>query len=228
MIVTLVFVGCLAAVVSAGQISAKAPPSLSKSRGFHLVINVTDPSKDFSPSVQGQQIVAWHMLAVFNRAMPVPRDGDIFYQNGTASERDGWHSALLTELATNTASLNIDWSNSTKHDMHVDIGSHEIGLQISEYGGYPFVSPFEPASNITTFVVCKETVQWVSRNETDKFLALDLLLGSVDENGKFALRVPENCTPVKLLPRCAKLPDVPEGSRASHEFAQEVPCFEDV
>jgi hypothetical protein len=90
------------------------------------------------------------------------------------------------------------------------------------------VFPYEHQGLRTTFVICNETIEWVSRNDTEKFPVLDLVLESNDEVGGWGMWVPDGCVPVRLVPQCAPLPDLEPGSPATHEFAQEVRCYDDV
>ncbi len=66
----------------------------------------------------------------------------------------------------------------------------------------PFVDPYAQSglTYISTFVICNETIPWVSRDDTEKFPVLDWILSSENANGEFGLWVPEGCVPVKLLP----------------------------
>jgi len=225
-----VFLG-LIAIASASPIAPRSYPPTFLSKGFALVANVTDLSSELSSKVHLRQITAWHQLAHLSRATPTVGKGDIFYQNGTTDTDQYFSSTLLTELGVNTAGLQINLTDTTatKYDMGINLGSGEKGVMLISQGSpISYVSPFEKTGAPSTFVVCNETIPWVSKDENDKFLALDWLLGSVNENGQWGLWVPKGCVSVKLLPQCTPLPDVPVGSAASHDFAQEVRCYEDV
>lgn len=77
-------------------------PDSSVSKGFNLVINVTDPSRDLSPSIQNTYVTSIHVGAglklVGNSADP--EAGRLFYVNGTAEEAFYGQSSIVTDGGT--------------------------------------------------------------------------------------------------------------------------------
>jgi hypothetical protein len=93
------FVASFTTLATAAAITHRAPPPTLKGTGFTLVVNVTDPTRDMTPSVHGYEVQAWHMAASLSRAVPTPPGhGNIFYQNGTGPEKYRWGSTIQTEL----------------------------------------------------------------------------------------------------------------------------------
>jgi hypothetical protein len=115
-----------------------------------------------------------------------------------------------------------------KHNVYVNFGSGEKGVMISEGDNLAFIRPWERSSAPTVFAVCNEAIDLVSHDETEKHLTIDWFTSTAENDGEFELVVPEGCVPATLVPQCATLPDVPEGGPASHEWAQEIRCYENV
>ncbi len=99
------------ALAAASPLARRAFPPTITSKGFNLIVNVTDPTKDFSPSVHGLQISAWHEQSIFSRATPSAGSGNVFYQNGTADETYHWSASILTDLGPNQSGFLIDWQD---------------------------------------------------------------------------------------------------------------------
>jgi len=149
--------------------SRRTAPSTLKSTGFTLIANVTNPARDLKPSVHGYEAVSWHKLAA-------PGHGNIFYQNGTGPEKYRWYSSIITDLGVNPAGLSFgDPSTEAKgkHDVNINFGSGEMGIILSEGDDLVTVRPFETSSAPATFAVRNETIEFLSRNETEKSLTID-------------------------------------------------------
>ncbi|KAH8881896.1 hypothetical protein GQ53DRAFT_847957 [Thozetella sp. PMI_491] len=236
MILAILFTLITAVLASPVDI-APYPPYLT-SKGFRLVINVTDLTKDFHPSINGHEIAAFHLQSSFHRATATEvGNGNIFYQYPHVNDSDRFsefQSMLLTELGPNTAGLQQDTGSSDqysgpKYNMTMNFGEGTRGVQLAVGGYFAYVRPFEFSGAQMSFVVCNETVEWYSRNDDEKLLALDYLSYS-GSGPDFGLHVPRDCVPVRLLAQCDKLPEVANGTVAYplHQLAQEVRCYEDV
>jgi hypothetical protein len=239
MIIASIVIGGLAAITFASPIEPPSYPPTLTSKGFRLVINVTDVTKDFSPSINGREIHSLHQQSSFSRATAGagPGEGNIFYQYPHVDPNNRFaefQSVLLTELGPNTAGLQIANTSSpdaVKAGMTMNFGSGTMGVMLAVGGYYAWVHPFEYSGVPESFVVCNETIDWISRDESEKFLALDYLRYSWnDDHTEFALHVPQGCAPVNLLAQCDSLPDVPNDSPAVpfHKLAQDVRCYENI
>jgi hypothetical protein len=72
--------------LSAAALVSAVPVSTSTSTGFRLVVKVTDPTTDLTPSVEGWQLVGIHTGAGLNDAVINSTSGLVFYQNGKSTD----------------------------------------------------------------------------------------------------------------------------------------------
>lgn len=100
------------------------------------------------------------------------------------------------------------------HGISINAGTGEAGVQLAQFPEhYPILrAPSQPG----TYVACNQTEPYYRQNF--------ITVRAVYDN----LSVPENCVAIALVPQCAELPTLPAGSLASHEFANDVNCYEDV
>lgn len=73
-----------AAPLESRQVVPHYPPT-QQSKGFNLVANVTDPSKDFTPPINSWFLTGLHVGAGLSDAALNAESGRIFYQNGKPS-----------------------------------------------------------------------------------------------------------------------------------------------
>lgn len=232
---TISLLSSLAAAIALAQ--AGSPP-LSTSQSFYLAANITSGADMFTPPLQGRFVGAIHTGAGFSRAVfsaPNPPDqrraGTVFYQNGTADDTVKYHhDTIVMDAGTPPfpMSVHVQWgADSPKHDVTVDVGSGDQGVQMSsDKNPLSYVDILENSGAPGTFVACNETVPYY---RDLSWATLDWLVGSYDANGVFGLQIPANCVAVNLVPQCAgPLPELPAGSMSSHEFAQGVRCYDDV
>jgi len=226
----------LAAVAAAAPVSQSPFPAYTTSKAFRLILNVTDPSKDFTPSINSQQIFSYLQAAGPARAGPAEANGNKFYQYhdpSLGSKYPEFGGQLLTEaLRGPDTVLGFQQANSTDYTrdkIYIDEGAGSPGVQISVGGDFPHVRPNELSGGYMTFAVCNVTVPRLFHAGTAWFLNLEWIHPST-RDGQFGLFVPEGCAPVRLLPECDTLHEVPEGSKAApfHKAAREVRCYEDV
>jgi hypothetical protein len=222
----------MSSVAAASPIASRmaAFPPLSKSHGFKLVVNITDLSMDFTPSIQNYKLTAIHTGAARNRAVLRDSTGLVFYQNGTDEDNKYWHSDIIADAGQPPYPLGIQifWAEgeTTKHDVTMDIGAGSMSVMLSsDENPLSFINPLEKSGALGTFIACNETIPYYPGQF---FFTLDWLVGGLDAHNKYVLEVPDHCAPIHLVPQCAPLPDLPEGAYSSHEFAQEVRCYEDV
>ncbi|KJK80656.1 hypothetical protein H634G_03805 [Metarhizium anisopliae BRIP 53293] len=181
-------------------------PSKSTSKGFHLVVNVTDPSKDLEPPVQNTYVTSIHVgagLALVGQSAGTGY-GRIFYQNGTVDEQRNSQSNVLSDSGTppfpSGLKLVKDSDSQTVSTAHLDGGAGQSGIGITHFPEpYAFLYP--------------ETWQ----AET-----------TIGDDGSINRNIPDGCAPVRLVPECTELNNLPAGSTSSHEYALDSECYPDV
>ncbi|OAR00884.1 hypothetical protein LLEC1_08150, partial [Akanthomyces lecanii] len=77
----------------------------------------------------------------------------------------------------------------------------------------------------TTYVACREPLAYYGGKE---FVVVKQAQTTVAEDGTIERNIPEGCAPLRLLPQCAELNDLPAGSQSSHDLAADVRCYKDV
>ncbi|KAI9149381.1 hypothetical protein HJFPF1_11433 [Paramyrothecium foliicola] len=206
------------------EVGPNYPPKGS-SKGFNLVLNVTDLSADFSPSIQNAYVASIHTGAG-QALVGIISDIDsarVFYQNGTATENSNGESNILSDGGTPPApqglQLALDKGSETVATATMNYGPGTAGLRLSRLPEpYAFLVP-------ETFVACNTSLAYYSGKY---FITIKHAETTVDETGTIKKNIPEGCAPVRLVPQCATLDDLPAGSLASHEFALDSPCYSNV
>lgn len=189
---------------------AKATDS---SKGFRLVLNVTDSSRDFENPIQGYFISSIHTgagtaLVGVNRN---EETGRIFYQNGTEEEYSGSQATTVTDGGTPLFPAGLQLvQNGSVAVATLDNGPGTPGVQVSALKQFTYLLP-------ETFYACNESLSYYG----GKYFV-------VIKQTNLIKNVPEECAPVRLIPECATLNDLPEGSYSSHEFALKTKCYIDV
>ena len=230
-ILTLGFVALgSAAPLSSRQVVPNYPPT-QQSKGFRLIANVTDPSTDLDPPVNACVFTGYHTGARFNEAVATDdvEGGLIFYQNGTAEEIRYNRGDTISD----GGSPPFPWGIIVEEQGGYDDGSKEASVSVNAGGGTPGVELTifpEPYSYLTgtapgTYAICPREIPYynqvfnVIRWTNDVFN---------NDTAQYEHTVPEDCVAVRFLPQCAELPELPEGSQSSHEFAADSRCYEDV
>jgi hypothetical protein len=206
-------------------------PPLSVSRGFRLVANVTDPSKDFVPSINNWELSGLHVGPPFNRGVLRDGQGRVFYQNGTEEDNKYWHSSMVTDGSTPLVpyGIQIQWHEDDidMHNLTINAGAGSMAIMLSSAKNpYSYIDPLENSGAKATFVACKQTIPYYG--DKIQYTTINWLVGSLNDKNEYGLQVPENCVPIHLIPECTVLPDLPDNAFSSHEFAQEVRCYDDV
>lgn len=212
------------------QVVPNYPPT-SLSTGFRLIANVTDPSKDLDPPVNNWVFNAIHTGAGFNDAV-LEADGDdsgrIFYQNGTAAELRYAQGHVLTDGGTPPFPFGISIAGPDEvdangyHDVSVNAGSGNVSVQLTQF---PVVYPILRAGTSGTYIACPQVVPYYNAEYITIRWAYDVF------NSTTALydhQVPDACVAINLVPECATLNTLPEGSLSSHEYAANSTCYADV
>ncbi|KAI8631909.1 hypothetical protein F5Y19DRAFT_379694 [Xylariaceae sp. FL1651] len=231
-ILTLGAASLVAAVpLESRQIIPHYPPS-SQSTGFRLVANVTDPATDLTPSVDGWELEGIHTGAGLDDAVlgSASGSGRIFYHNGTAAEIRFGGGSILTDGGTPLFPWGIyvqgeddyDFTYPAEHDVSVNAGSGTTGVSLA---AFPNPYTYLTGGAQGTFVACPRIVPYYNA----QYIVVRFAYDTFDpDTALYVHNIPEGCTAINLIPECDTLPDLPEGSISSHEFAQSSKCYEDV
>ncbi|KAI4862361.1 hypothetical protein F4820DRAFT_430662 [Hypoxylon rubiginosum] len=208
-----------ASVISAAPFQ---PRALSSSKGFKLVARIVGPSKDLSVPIQGALLEGAHVGAgMSTTVLNATNPGVIFYQNGTAEEVQQGVSSILSDGGTPLFPFGLSaYLNSTD-------AASPVALAINGGIGTTGVTLTKPAGGragelewgAASFIACDETLAYYGPSW--RFAVVKDL---VSPNVKSV--IPDNCVQINLLPLCTTLPDLPSGSMSSHEFANEIACYE--
>ncbi|KAL2136151.1 hypothetical protein VTI74DRAFT_5204 [Chaetomium olivicolor] len=204
-----------AATALPAQQARRTTTSPSQSKGFRLIAHLTDPSHDLNPPVNGWALGTIHTgagqnAAVFSEPSSYSR---IFYQNGTAEQVASRQTTIVTDSGTPPFPSSLITQGAGEPPRIVDIsvgeGTANAVVEKENEGGPVLVNGLGEGS----YMACKAVVPYYQT----EYVTLQYLYG---EGGK----VPEGCVRIELVPECAVLNELPEGSLSSHEFAVDVAC----
>jgi hypothetical protein len=189
---------------------------ISSSKGFNLVIDLADPSKDFDPPVQNTYVTSIHTgagLALVGNTDD-KSTGRVFYQNGTEAEYKDKQSTVITDGGTppfpSGFTINSEDGDDGITDGHLDAGPGTPGVALADEDGESYLLP-------NYYLACYEPLEYY---QGQKFI---VIRHSDNEDD-----VPEQCRSVRLVPQCAKLNNLPKDALSSHEYALDSPCYKDV
>ena len=195
-----------------GLASAASIPrrnAVSSSKGFNLVLQLADPSTDFTPPVQNSFVTSIHTGAGLALIGTSPEEGRIFYQNGTEQEYTDGKSTVITDGGTppfpSGFKLNDDESGYATGSLDAGLGTP--GVRLSE-GEDAHLLP-------ETFLACNEPLDYYGGKE---FVIIKQTVTPDD--------IPAECRTVKLVPQCTELNELPDDATSSHEYVLDSPCFE--
>ncbi|KAH8881211.1 hypothetical protein GQ53DRAFT_668300 [Thozetella sp. PMI_491] len=207
-------------VVNGVPYSTADPPHISSSQGFVLVANVTDLSKDFSPSVNHWKVNGVHIGAAQSTVvLDNSTDGRIFFQNGTAGTlgigADGgrypWGLYVLNFGSDSPGLENVKW-------VGLQVGMTQMGLVIRDDKD---ARPRLYTPDEGTFVVCNETRPTYGRPPFPvRFVKPKVIDGVAHQE------IPDLCVPINLLPQCSKLDPVSSDAEYDHAYVQSVRCYD--
>ncbi|KAG6036051.1 hypothetical protein E4U41_005814 [Claviceps citrina] len=203
-----------------GGSPSNGPPT-STSRAFHLVVNVTDLSRDFSPSIHGKYINSIHVGA----GESLLGIGDekkhslTFYVNGTAMDFHFAHSTVISDLGTPPSpwglQLTKDNGSEIAHTAHLNGGKADAGFGLTRFPvPYTFLYP-------ETYAICNESIPYYHGNTFLIVKQFQLGLETFKD-------IPANCVPVRLFPQCTKLNHLPKDAFSSHQWAYNTSCYDNV
>ncbi|OAQ63651.1 hypothetical protein VFPPC_16499 [Pochonia chlamydosporia 170] len=214
----------IASLAAASPITRDTPtstPPTSKSQGFQLVVNVTDLSRDFAPSIHQKYINSIHVgagqsLLGVGSKQDSPRT---FYINGTALDFHFANSTVVSDAGTPLTpwgiSLTKDKGSDIASTAHLNGGPGAKGIGLTRWSvPYTFMYP-------ETYAICNESLAYYGGKKFLIVKQFNLGIKGLDA-------IPKTCVPVRLFAQCAKLNDLPKGSISSHKFAYETECYEDV
>lgn len=228
MIAPIAAIGLAGLAAAAPTVPVPVYPEFTTSNAFKLVLNVTDLSKDLDPPVHGTFATSIHVGPPFNyvgqtNAIAAART---FYVNGTGSQVRFGDSYTVSDGGSppfpEVLSLVKDAGSETLSTLFLNAGNggegnYRIGLT-------RFPNPI-PELYPTTYVACKEPLAYYGGKE---FVVVKQAQATVGEDGKQEHNIPDGCAPLRLLPQCAKLNDLPAGSRSSHDHVADTNCYTDV
>jgi hypothetical protein len=205
------------------EVAAYPPKSVAK--GFRLVVNMTDPSKDFHPPVHNTYVALFPFQADFGiaAAAKIGSNGTPFFRNGTKAEQAAGQSTILTD----------EWNLRTAHDwdlwpdkknpglstVHLDAGRGTRGATLPDASPVAYMVPGQ-------YLVCNQTVP---ADEVPQFSFLDrrrpiMLIRQTTVPNK----VPGHCRPVRLVPECTELNKLNPGHYPTRNFVLDSPCYKKV
>ncbi|PHH85436.1 hypothetical protein CDD83_417 [Cordyceps sp. RAO-2017] len=200
-------------------------PETLRSKGFNLVVNVTNPKLDFKPSIQNTYVSSIHVgagLALVGESPKAP-DARVFYQNGTAYDKMYHKSTVVTDSGTPAFPSGIklvkDGPSLMVSTARLDAGSGTPGIGI--------VALPEPVAYLgpETWAACNQSIPYYQGRY---FIIFKQVNKTVDkDDGTVNDNMPKGCVPVRLVPKCAELNQLPKGSYSSHEYAIEDRCYKE-
>ncbi|KAK4234514.1 hypothetical protein C8A03DRAFT_18598 [Achaetomium macrosporum] len=199
----------------AAAATALSPATTSSSKGFYLIAHVTDPSRDFSPSIEGWALTAIHTGAGLNAAVLASASaGRLFYENGTAAQVAATQSTILTDAGTPPfpMGLYVQGEGEPPKILEINVGAGTPNTIVGREADVLVNGLDANGLGRGTYMACNATVPYYGV----EYITLQYAYGKVSDG----------CAPIELRPRCATLNDLPADSLSSHEFAVVVPCYE--
>lgn len=186
---------------------------LSASLGFNLIVNLTDPSKDFDPPIHSSFVTTIHVGAGLAKIGTSAEKGPVFFQNGTEAVHAANRSTIVTLSGTppTAAGFKIKPDNDPPGFTtgNLDFGPGTPGLILDDE---PVVY-LEPG----TFFACDEPLEYY---QGKRFVVI--------KHSGSGLDVPKECRAVQLVPQCAALAPLPGNAYTNYDFALNSPCYDDV
>ncbi|KAJ6790356.1 hypothetical protein PWT90_08552 [Aphanocladium album] len=186
-------------------------PNLGSSKGVKLRVKLQDAAKDLASPVGGHYVTSIHDGAGTNLVGFSADAGRDFYVNGTGTDGLRWNTVSDggTPPAPYGFSLHALDDSKDVQVVRLDVGAGDQDIYVPAKDAHPQLYP-------TGWLACSEPLAYYGGQ---KFNVL--------RRNAFDNAPPAECVSVTLLPECSTLPDLPKGSLASHEFAQQVHCYKD-
>lgn len=211
------------AAVASPVIVPNYPPKAT-SDGFRLVVNVTDPSRDLSPSIQNTYVTSIHTGAGLNY---VGQSADqkaarTFFVNGTAGEVHYGQSHVLSNAGYIIEGLGrAPDAKSDKNATYITLngGSGGPGIGLTHFPDpYTYLYP-------DSYYACKEPLAYYGGKE---FVVIKNVPITITSDGQIEYNIPVGCAPVNLVSECAELTEIPDGFHIDHQFVSKAECYKDV
>jgi hypothetical protein len=236
MLTSAIFILAVAGLAATAPTARQAPnyPPASSSNAFRLVVNVTDPSTDFIPSINDFVLTSYHTGAGQAYAVVAPNlsaaTGRILYENGTAIDISLGGSTIISDSGTPPFPSSIivqdvtqfDPRYPTQHNVQLNVGEGTKNVGLARF---PEPIPALQGPAIGTFAVCSNVL-----SSGQAFVLTYAYATFEDANGNYLYQknIPEGCAEIKLLPQCATINELPANAYSSHEFASIQKCYDDV
>jgi hypothetical protein len=198
-----------------------AYPETTTARGFRLVVNVTDVSRDFDPPIHNTYITGVRVGTLTDAVIPGEdhKHARIFFVNGTQDE------ALADKATTVWPSWDVyeSWrveleaGSGTLSSAHMADGPGTPGVGIRHYK-----SPFALLTP-ETYIACSEVLPIGGRQPVIKQART-----TYPPNAAPNHNIPANCVPVRLLSECAELLPLSPRARFDYRFAAQTQCYTNV
>lgn len=205
-------------------------PTLDHAEAFRLVVRLTQPSEDFN-SIQNTYIS--HIPTGIEGHQLMGQTTDVnkavtFYLNGTTTAKQ--YIQVLTETFTDFSSgIRLDPmdGNVFVRTAYLNEGVADVGFSLKTPSeNYAFLHP-------QTWAACKEKSPLDKNRDVIIFkqavTTTDAIYGTVD------LNIPRGCAAVRLVPECAKLDVLGEGSvlapkelKPNHDNVIRSDCYKSV
>jgi hypothetical protein len=209
---------CVAAASTLSSPQTSNYPPTSLSRGIVFVANLTDPSKDLSPSIHNWYLASARFIATSYWARLYSEGGWTYYLNGTDEEVAAGMATLGADRMIYPFSMGVgSVVNGTGGTVSVGIGYGTRGLGLRS----PIPSLYTPSRG--SFLVCNESAPDSTRPPYPV-----TFLGSVYQKGQEHLDVPAHCAPITFLAQCATLEPLRSDATYTHDFVKPAPCYENV
>ncbi|KAK1757298.1 hypothetical protein QBC47DRAFT_411421 [Echria macrotheca] len=205
-----------------------SPKKPSESLGFMLIAKV-DASKDMNPSIHNWVFSTIHVGAAQNVAVltapSTKSPGRVFYENGTAEQVASGETTIITDGASPPAPFGVtiqgprqfDQTYPKEHSIYVNAGPGSFASIGGSAAWYPTLRNWQD-EGAGTFAACNNMVPYYG--DTNRFITVQYVYGGEE--------VPTDCVPVTLVAQCADLDELPADAWASHQFAVEVRCYQEV
>ncbi|KHN99360.1 uncharacterized protein MAM_03058 [Metarhizium album ARSEF 1941] len=198
-------------------------PATTQAKGFRLVVNVTDLSRDLSPPIHGTYVTGAHYGVQTDAVVAGEehRYGRIFFVNGTAKEASADNATTIWTDWDTYKSWRIDRAPAapgTLSEVTMSGGRGDRGIGVTHYEGpLAFLTP-------ETYAVCPDALPV---GGTQRVIRHADAGTTRPEDPSPGSHVPRGCAPVRLLPECADLlPLSPRGgSPIDYRFAVRSACY---
>jgi hypothetical protein len=219
----------LAGIAAASPLAIRDYPPTSMAQAFHIVANVTDPSKDLNPPINGFFITGVHIGAGLAAAVLAKTEPAYFFVNGTNVDVSAAYTSIALPPIGYTGGGPVpqgfqfgttDDENIMSIGLNNGPGTHGAGVYPGLRSSYADV--FAPWSG--SFMVCHIDKPMYGRPQYQVRYSKTYAKGP---NGPFDYDIPADCVAIRLLAQCADLPPL-QGVDELDIIVEGVKCYNDV